>query len=220
MTKRTIMGGAGVALGLLMVLAALAVDGSDARATFSVLVDASPDTDTNLVGEDHTVTAVVTADGEPAQDWEVTFLVVSLAGADEPPAPNQGDSGTDVTDSNGEATFTYTGDGGAGTDQIEVCVTEFVGPAGVSSAGENGFTDCEIVEKTWVDPTPTPTPPPDEPSATPTATPAEAAPAAELPDTGSQPPSGGEFPWLGALALALVGAMMVGGGWALSKRSR
>jgi len=212
MTKRTIMGGVGVALGLLMVLAALAVDGSDARATLVVLVDASPDTDTNIVGEDHTVTALVTDFGEPAPDWTVTFDVIS--------GPNQGDSDTGVTDGNGETSFTYTGDGGTGTDQIDVCVLAPIGGA-VSAAGGLGTLDCEVVEKTWVEPTPTPTPTAEpEPSATPTATPAEAAPAAELPDTGSQPPSGGEFPWLGALALALVGATMVGGGWALSKRSR
>jgi hypothetical protein len=208
---RLSLGGVGVAL--LVALAAFGLAGGPAEATGPLLIDASPDTDTNLVGEDHTITAVVTQDGNPQQDWEVTFNVIPPVG--ETTAPNEGDNGSDVTDANGEVSFTYTGDGGAGTDAIEVCVTEFAGPAGVSSAG-NGPIDCELVEKVWVDPTPTPTP---EPSATPTATPAEAAPAAELPDTGSSPASGGGVPWLGVMMLTLAGAALAAAGWTFTKRT-
>ena len=208
MSSRSIF--VGLAVALVLALASFGVAGRSAQAGV-VAIDASPDTDTNLVGEDHTITALVT-EGAPAQDWEVAFDVIT--------GPNAGDNGTDVSDSNGEVAFTYTGDGGTGTDQIEVCVTQFVGLNGVSASG-NGPIDCEIVEKTWVEPTPTPTPTPaPEPTATPTATPAEAAPAAELPDTGSQPPSGGDFPWLGAIMLALAGASLAAGGWALSTRTR
>jgi hypothetical protein len=72
----------------------------------------SPPEASNPVGTQHTVTAkVVDDDGNPVQGRLVTFNVVS--------GPNQGDNGTDTTDANGEATFTYTGDGGPGEDTIE-----------------------------------------------------------------------------------------------------
>lgn len=71
-----------------------------------------PTSDTNPVGTQHTVTAKVSnSTGEPVQGALVTFDVIS--------GPNQGEHGTDTTDANGEATFTYTGDGGVGTDQIQ-----------------------------------------------------------------------------------------------------
>lgn len=75
----------------------------------------TPSYDLNLVGEDHTVTATVTDGGVPQEDVDVTFTVIS--------GPNAGDNGTDTTDANGEATFTYTGDGGVGTDLIQACFT-------------------------------------------------------------------------------------------------
>ncbi len=72
----------------------------------------SPTSASNPVGTQHTVTAKVTnGDGDPVQGKLVTFNVTS--------GPNAGDNGTDTTDANGEATFTYTGDGGVGTDQIQ-----------------------------------------------------------------------------------------------------
>ena len=71
-----------------------------------------PTSDTNPVGTQHTVTAKVSnSTGEPVQGALVTFDVIS--------GPNQGEHGTDTTDANGEATFTYTDNGGAGTDQIQ-----------------------------------------------------------------------------------------------------
>lgn len=191
----------------LSVMAAFAIAPQTARAGGPPVIDASPDSDTNLVGTDHTITAVVTQDGGLAPNWEVTFDVLT--------GPNAGDAGTDVSDGNGEASFTYTGDGGAGQDDIEVCITQFVGN-GIGSTG-NGPIDCQTVTKTWEDPTPTPTP---VPSATPTATPVATAPAAELPDTGAQPGNGGGFPWAGAIALALGGAAALVGGAALLKRAR
>ena len=89
-----------------------------------------PPYDLNLVGDDHTVTATVTDSGSPEEGVEVTFTVIS--------GPNTGDTDTDTTDANGEATFAYTGDGGVGTDLIQAC-----------------FGDPEIcsniVEKEWAE---------------------------------------------------------------------
>ena len=79
-------------------------------------INLTPLTDTNLVNENHTVTATITnGSGTPQQGIEVTFSITS--------GPNSGDTGTDITDANGEATFTYTGDGGVGTDVIVACYT-------------------------------------------------------------------------------------------------
>ena len=65
----------------------------------------------NPPGTDHTVTATVVDDkGGPVPDRLVTFEVFL--------GPNEGEMGKDTTDENGEATFTYTGDGGTGVDEI------------------------------------------------------------------------------------------------------
>lgn len=70
----------------------------------------TPATATNPVGTSHTVTATVQNGNEPASGIVVTFTVDS--------GPNAGKTGTGVTDGNGQATFTYTDTGGAGTDTI------------------------------------------------------------------------------------------------------
>jgi hypothetical protein len=187
---------------------------------FVVTIDASPDTDINLVGTDHTVDALVMIDGAPGgPDWFVLFNVTA--------GPNTGDGDSGLTDANGEISFTYTGDGGLGEDTIEVCVEGQVGANAVSVPQDP--LDCEEVTKTWVDPTPTPTPTPTpepEPTATPTPTPDTAADTAAdtegpsaLPDTGSTP-SGGGFPLLGAIMLSLAGAALAAAGWALTNRAR
>jgi Big-like domain-containing protein/beta-propeller repeat-containing protein len=68
----------------------------------------SPTFDSNPVGTSHTVTAtVVDAEGDPIEFVTVRFSVTGV---------NPG-SGTDTTDANGEATFTYTGNN-AGADAI------------------------------------------------------------------------------------------------------
>ena len=79
----------------------------------------SPDEDTNPLGTDHTVTALVEEDGSPVVGVDVTFEIVA--------GPNVGDGGVDTTDANGEATFTYTGDGGIGTDIIEATFIDSLG---------------------------------------------------------------------------------------------
>ena len=62
-------------------------------------------------------------------------------------------------------------------------------------------------------PTPTPTPSP-----TPSPTPTQAAPAAQLPDTGTQPPADADFPWLPVVIVAL-GALALAGGVLLRRRA-
>jgi hypothetical protein len=160
-----------------------------------------PPSDTNPVGEDHTVTATVEEGGVPL-DADVEFVVTA--------GPNAGDSGTDDTDGNGEATFTYTGDGGAGTDTIQACVVDFP-------------ELCATATKTWVEPTPTPTPTPLAATATPTPTPTPTPVvlAAALPTTGGAPSDGGSgaLPWLVAIAgaIALIGS---GSAWFAYQRRR
>lgn len=100
-----------------------------------------PDTDENSVGEDHTVTATVTdLQANPQPGVLVTFTVLS--------GPNAGATGTCTvnadctTDVNGQVSFTYTGIGGVGTDQIEACFTD-----------QDGNERCaQVVTKDWVIP--------------------------------------------------------------------
>ncbi|GEM_PF-4475047 len=87
---------------------------------------------TNPVGTQHTVTATVTdSQGHPLSGVLVSFDVLS--------GPNVGKTGTDTTDANGQATFTYTDDNGAGTDQIQASF--------LVSVEETKFSN--IVTKTW-----------------------------------------------------------------------
>lgn len=70
-----------------------------------------PTSATNPVGTQHTVTATVQDDnGDPVVGRNVDFSIVS--------GPHAGLTGSDTTDANGEATFTYTGTS-TGTDTIE-----------------------------------------------------------------------------------------------------
>jgi hypothetical protein len=69
---------------------------------------------TNPAGT-HTVTAITTAaNGNPIAGVTVTFNVIS--------GPNAGATGSANTGANGQATFTYTDNGGAGDDQIRASV--------------------------------------------------------------------------------------------------
>ena len=69
-----------------------------------------PLTDTNPVGSSHTLTAtLVDATGNPASGTTITFTITN--------GPHVGLTGTDVTDVNGHATWSYTGTT-AGTDII------------------------------------------------------------------------------------------------------
>ena len=153
-----------------------------------------PPTASNEIGSDHTVTATVTDGlGFPIEEADVAFEVTD--------GPNVGDNngqGTDL-DASGQADFTYTGDGGAGTDTIEACVVD--------------FPVCATATKDWVEP-PTPTP-------TPSPTPTAVAEVVQLPTTGGTPSDGGSstLTWLAAIAgaIALIGS---GSAWFAYQRRR
>ncbi len=90
-------------------------------------IELNPPTATNPVGTSHTVTATVRdRTGALAPGMTVTFTVVS--------GPNTGDTGTAVTDANGQASFTWVGDGGPGTDTIEASFTDQAGAAHTTTA--------------------------------------------------------------------------------------
>ena len=92
----------------------------------------TPASSTNPTGTLHTVTARVAGTGDPVVDRSVTFTVVS--------GPNNGlPSSYDTTDSNGQASFTYTSSS-AGTDTIEA---SFVNSQGATVTSNQ-------VTKTWV----------------------------------------------------------------------
>ena len=75
----------------------------------------TPGSATNPVGTSHALNAKVITNtpsaGTPVVGTTVTFTVVS--------GPNAGTTGTGVTNASGDATFSYVGGGGAGTDQIQ-----------------------------------------------------------------------------------------------------
>ncbi|MDP2606281.1 MAG: Ig-like domain-containing protein [Deltaproteobacteria bacterium] len=105
----------------------------------------SPTGVTNPVGTQHTVTAKVSNDnGAPVLGTLVTFNVIS--------GPNTDDTGTDTTDVNGEATFTYTGDGGAGTDQIQASFVDSQAITKTSNTVTNEWTSPEANTPPVADP--------------------------------------------------------------------
>lgn len=75
----------------------------------------APESGTNPVGAAHTVTATLLDGDAPVEGVEVAFEVQS--------GPNAGEVSSSATDGAGQAAFTYTGDGGAGTDTIVAAVT-------------------------------------------------------------------------------------------------
>ncbi|MBM4463569.1 MAG: DUF11 domain-containing protein [Chloroflexi bacterium] len=85
----------------------------------------TPPFDTNPTGTTHTVTATYKLAGVPQPDVQINFLVTA--------GPNAGDSGSSTTDVNGEASFTYTGDGGVGTDTIQATAIDEAGAPLVSA---------------------------------------------------------------------------------------
>ncbi len=92
----------------------------------------TPATATNPVGTSHTVTAtVVDATGAPIVGTTVTFTITS--------GPDSPRTATAVTDASGKATFTYTNNGTAGTDQIQ---------ASFVNSNEQTITS-NVVEKIW-----------------------------------------------------------------------
>lgn len=113
--------------------AAVVLGGAGVVLPGSISLD--PATATNPVGTSHTVTATVRNDQGTAEPGEsVSFSVTS--------GPNSGVSGTDTSDANGQATFTYMSNGTAGTDTI---IASFV--------DETGSTRSATAAKTWEAPT-------------------------------------------------------------------
>jgi hypothetical protein len=78
-----------------------------------------PATASNRLNTQHTVTATYALDSVPQEGVSVEFKVMS--------SPNTGDKDSDVTDASGQATFTYTGDGGIGQDLIRAVVVDQAG---------------------------------------------------------------------------------------------
>ena len=92
----------------------------------------TPVTSTGPVNSSHTVTATAkNGDNSPAAGATVTFTVAS--------GPNAGTTGSAVADASGQATFTYTGSGGAGTDQIQATFVDSTGTTQTSPT----------VQRTW-----------------------------------------------------------------------
>lgn len=177
-----------------------------AHGTIVYFVQASPASATNVVNTDHTITATATdsVSGNPLVGYGVNFVV--QAGG-----PNQGATGQGTTDANGQATFTYTGSGGPGTDTIQVCI--FFPLINRTAQGLQAPLDCDNVTKTWINPTPTPSPSPPSPTLAPTAAPTSTptlAPAA-LPPTGSQRGGGSSLPWAAAAVFVAAGLASLAG---------
>lgn len=116
----------------------------------------SSDTKTLNVGESHTVTATVNNNlGQPQPDIPVSFKILS--------GPNAGLTGTVNTNTLGEASFTYIGSGGIGTDQIQASY--------VDNAGQT--VNSKVVNAVWSSScagTVTPPSAPDAPQQIPAAT--------------------------------------------------
>lgn len=86
-----------------------AIGGVDVVLPGAITLD--PPTATNPVGTDHTVVATVRdSNGDPIPGVQVDFEVTA--------GPNVGVTGSAMTDSAGQAPFTYTGSAGEGTDTI------------------------------------------------------------------------------------------------------
>ncbi len=114
---RVIVGGAGVVL------------------PGSIVLD--PPTAQNLVGTSHTVTATVRNDqGQVQTGTLVTFTVIS--------GPNQGDTGTGTTNSGGQATFSWTGDGGEGVDTVQASFVDASSNTRTTTATKTWFTVVPI----------------------------------------------------------------------------
>ncbi|MDH3524162.1 MAG: hypothetical protein OES32_11295 [Acidobacteriota bacterium] len=77
--------------------------------TAALTASLTPELDFNPPGTDHTVTLQIT--GSDVEGIAVDFLVLS--------GPNGGEFGSDTSDADGIATFTYTGSGGIGVDRIQ-----------------------------------------------------------------------------------------------------
>lgn len=96
----------------------------------------TPHNSTNEVGQTHTVTAKLTdLLGNPQPNISVTFSIIS--------GPNSPFNASGTTNASGQATFTYTGTGGVGIDEIRACFNNQASQVVCS----------QIVTKEWITPT-------------------------------------------------------------------
>lgn len=103
-----------------------------AAVTLPSAITLTPGSATNPVGTSHTVTATVRDQaGAPRAQQTVTFTVTA--------GPNTGATGTAVTNASGQATFTYTSNGTAGTDTITASFFD----------SSNQTTRTDTAAKTW-----------------------------------------------------------------------
>ena len=103
-----------------------------------------PPTAVNAAGGDHTVTATVTASGNPVPGVLVSFSVT--AGPNAGQVSDPGECAADPTchtAANGQVSWTYVSNGLVGTDTVVACFTD-----------ENDVEHCAEVTKEWVDRTP------------------------------------------------------------------
>ncbi len=110
----------------------------------------SPTGTSNPIGAAHTVVATVTNDlSQPVVGRDVNFTILS--------GPNQGVSGIVATGANGQAQFTYTGTGGAGTDQIQASFLDSQSQTRVSNLVTQDWTPlCNLHFTVKLDTNPTP----------------------------------------------------------------
>ena len=95
-----------------------------------------PENATRAIGTTHDLTGhVFDGLGNPIAGVEVSFEVVS--------GPNAGDSGVDFTNIDGDAFFSYLGDGGAGIDGIEASFVDGSGTPQVSNLATCTWDDAE-----------------------------------------------------------------------------
>jgi uncharacterized repeat protein (TIGR01451 family) len=91
-----------------------------------------PSSDTNPVGTSRTVTATYELDEVPQEGVQIDFFVTD--------GPNAGDGGSNTTDISGQASFTYTGDGGVGTDTINATAFDQAGAPVISAQATKEWT--------------------------------------------------------------------------------
>jgi hypothetical protein len=77
------------------------------------------------VGAQHTLTATFKLDGVSRQGIRIDFIIAA--------GPNAGKNGSNITGVNGQAGFTYTGDGGSGIDTIQATAFDQTGDPLVSA---------------------------------------------------------------------------------------
>jgi choice-of-anchor A domain-containing protein len=97
----------------------------------------APASSTGNVGSTHTVTATLQDDnGQPLGNRTVSFLVKT--------GPNTGRTGTAVTNGQGHASYSYSGTGGAGRDEIQA---SFVKSNGQTATSNLAYRDWTIANR-------------------------------------------------------------------------